>query len=147
MYSWIYSYYRLLCGLIINFPLRFACSSAVKGNLWTKYKALPFGVVAKEKHPSQAPAAAPAHTASAELKIELFVLRREDAAGARELPGIVTQQSVLFLDSLLSQGPGTGSVKTGVLTLSSFTVWTIKLKIGWIKWSFQVNVLVGKINR
>lgn len=47
--------------------------------------------------------------------------------GARELAGIVTQQSVVFLDGLLSQGPGTWSVNIRLLqyTVSSFTSYHI----------------------
>lgn len=50
---------------------------------------------------------------------------------AKELAGIVTQQSVLSLDGLLSQVPGTGSVNTGSYTTSSFTLHhTFKKRLG-----------------
>lgn len=60
------------------------------------------------------------------------MLRREDAVRAKELARIVTQQSVLFLDGLLSQVPGTGTVNTDTQRAHLFTPYIYKeARINW----------------
>lgn len=60
------------------------------------------------------------------------MLRREDAVRAKELARIVTQQSVLFLDGLLSQVPGTGTVNTDTQQAHLFTPYIYKeARINW----------------
>lgn len=124
--------------------------SIYKSSLWhwvlhctesdTKYHFYPFGVLAKEKLPSQAAAT----TASAGLKIARFVLGREDAVRAEEPAGPVTQQSVLFLDGLFSQVAGTRSAGTGLpsVELHYSTPRTEKEpQINWILFCFGTHLI------